>query len=187
MVRLAEIVNNSKDAILATLHEYFSWEGWTKVDDDGLVSTETDIGLRTPPPNGILPVKFDIVGGHFRCAKCELVSLEGSPRIVGGAAGFSGNKLTSLKGGPQHVERNMFLKNNPLTSLEGLPETNGVIILNWSRDLPLLRLVGRSVTIHGNEEVETIFDDLVGKSSRRDIIECQKQLIAAGFEGNASW
>ena len=67
-----------------------------------------------------LPLKFNIVHGHFYCYKNELTSLEGSPKKVDGNFYCSLNKLTSLVGGPKEVCGTFYCSSNNLTSLEGL-------------------------------------------------------------------
>jgi hypothetical protein len=119
--------------------------------------------------------------------------LQGGPEYVGGTFDCSKNRLTSLIGGPKQVRGQFNCQNNPLVSLEGLPEptkwTNlnaAQIFVTWSSNLPLLRLVGRYIVRFQHESFE-IIAKYAGDPSRSNILACQKELIDAGFEGNASW
>ncbi len=69
-----------------------------------------------------LPLKFNIVHGHFYCYKNELTSLEGSPESVRGSFDCSSNNLTSLEGSPKEVCGAFYCSSNNLTSLKGSPE-----------------------------------------------------------------
>ncbi len=126
------------------------------------------------------------VGGGFICSYNQLVSLEGCPKKIGGGFSCSNNQLISLQGGPKEMDGRFYCSNNDLTSLDGLPKSINVI-LSWHKDLPLLRLVGSNIFIHNNEAVRSIFNNYIGNPSRSSILSCQKELIQAGFEGNASW
>ncbi len=187
MVRIVEIEDNFKAMILSTLDKYFAWRGQATFDDEGKVSHDGDMAFKKSPPRGILPVKFGTIGGNFECGGTGLVSLEGAPRIIQGSAGFGNNKLKSLKGGPETVGGRLYIENNPLTSLEYLSTNITKILITWNPNLPLLRLVGKTVIILDNVKVEHILQDYEGKSSRTDILNCQKALIDAGFVGNAAW
>lgn len=67
-----------------------------------------------------LPINFNYVSGDFKCNINELITLEGSPRIVGGSFMCNNNKLTSLIGAPLEVREGFFCGSNQLTSLEGI-------------------------------------------------------------------
>ena len=75
--------------------------------------------------NGKIPVPFGICDGTFSCYELtNLVSLEGSPRIVKGnfGCGFC-NGLTSLVGAPEEVTSDCNVNYcNGLTSLVGAPK-----------------------------------------------------------------
>ncbi len=132
------------------------------------------------------------VHGLYDCFKCQLTSFEGTPNSVY-ALMAKGNQLTSLKHCPISMT-GINVSNNPLTSLDGLPTGfDGVLTLSWSENLPILSLlrlrqaplfVGRSEQIH---QITVILEKYKGDASRANIIACQKELIVAGFVGNASW
>ncbi len=137
------------------------------------------------------------IGGNLICVGSGLRSLEGCPEIIHGEFTCSRNNLVSLQHGPRHVEGNFDCSDNPLTSLEYLPAIiGGYVKIPWSKDLPLLRLVRyRSVYLYNKLSLngpQKLPEKILSKytspeATRRDIIVCQKELIDAGFEGNASW
>jgi hypothetical protein len=142
-----------------------------------------------------LPVVFRVVDGSFSLDYCGLLTLEGCPReVINGSFVCRQNKITSLKGGPLRVRGHYNCDANLLMSLEGLPEeVGGSLIISWNPNLPLLRLLrlkknNNIVLLNRHKGPHWIFDKYVGKdNSRGDILECQKEMIKAGFEGNASW
>ncbi len=128
----------------------------------------------------------------------RLRSLEGCPEIIHGEFTCSRNYLVSLQHGPKHVEGNYDCSHNPLTSLEYLPDIiGGYLKVPWSKDLGLLRLVkyqrvylyNRQGTIGKDlESPQNILNKYSNpQATRRDILACQKELIDAGYEGNAAW
>lgn len=131
------------------------------------------------------------LNASFDCRQNNLKTLEGGPSTVNGDFRCEGNKLTNLVGAPLKVTGWLTCANNPLTSLEGIPTELGGIELEYNRDLPLLRLLyakqidfyfaGRSAKI-----VTNILNKYAGQG-RSGAIDCKRELVAAGFEGNAKW
>lgn len=68
-----------------------------------------------------LPLNFNEVEGDFDISNNELVSLEGSPKIVGGDFLAFKNEITSLKGGPKQVGGSFIILKNNISSLEHSP------------------------------------------------------------------
>ncbi len=66
-----------------------------------------------------LPLKFNIVHGHFYCDNNKLTSLNKFPKFVGGDCNISYNNLTSLKGSIEYVVGYFDCSCNKLTSLKG--------------------------------------------------------------------
>jgi hypothetical protein len=127
----------------------------------------------------------------FYCNSCQLDSIVGSPRKMK-MFNCRDNNLTSLRGCPEVEE--LCIRGNPLTSLEGLCISNKLrfFTLDWTPELPLLRLLMLKHSAFGDlderSEVENILDKYRSANiSRSNILACQKELIDAGFEGNASW
>jgi hypothetical protein len=135
------------------------------------------------------------VGGDFECQKSGLKSLLGAPQSVQGTFDCSSNDLESLEGCSKIIGGTLRCSNNPLRSLRGLPDEVRHIVVSWTPDLPLLQLVGRKFKLIGEtmwqippeaDKIMAILTQYSG-ASRYNIIACQKELINAGFEGNASW
>ncbi len=201
--------------IMAT---YFEVGGKWLINDKGEVDVIGNCTMKPSAfatPNGKFLVTFGKIDGHFFANNCKLRSLDGAPNYVEGRFECNQNKLTSLSGSPSHVgwsfacdmneltdlkgcpkaiSGNYSCIGNPLKSLEGLPTeiSGGDFNFTWTADLPLLRLVGKSIYIHGGDRdigsvIEEIINDYVESPSRANIIACQRRLIDAGFAGNAAW
>jgi hypothetical protein len=138
----------------------------------------------------------ETVGGGFDCDDNELMSLEGGPKAVGRGYSCSKNFISDLKGAPRAIPGNFNCSINPLQSLEGFPsEIGGTLWISYKETLPLLRtLVAHSIVFYpwaDNTDspagrVLSILKKYAGEG-KRGVIRCQKELIAAGFEGNAKW
>ncbi len=207
----------ARDKVERLLNKYFVLDQHAKFNIVGELVNIYDGGIRVKRllPNGKLAIQFGVLDDYFQCINMNLCSLEGVPKETGNFSVF-GNNLTSLVGGPKRtgsyacagnklislvgaanlVEGNFRCQGNMLQSLEGLPdEIQGVFDCSWHANLPLLRLVGNDFSkgVHFGPDnpgmqVENILNKYQGKDGLRSkIIACQKELIDAGFEGNASW
>lgn len=101
--------------------------GSYSINSDGSIDcrTSVDIGDDRSKYKKVkfkLPLKFNKVMGDFFCDNCELETLIGSPKFVGGVFDCSGNKLKSLKHGPESA-KSYSCGSNHLTSLEGAPKS----------------------------------------------------------------
>jgi hypothetical protein len=129
------------------------------------------------------------VGKNFECHRNELTSLVGAPTTVGRTFWCSDNQLTSLVGAPTAIGGDFWCYNNPLDSLDGIPTQLHTLYLTFSPTLPLLRsLYAKKIDFYPHDEatVQEILNRYAGEG-KRGAIRCQKELIAAGFEGNAKW
>jgi len=130
------------------------------------------------------------VGRSFQCNFNQLNSLVGAPRNVPGDFDCSHNQLTSLEGAPAAVGRLLSCLGNPLTSLEGMPNSVGIFEFTYSPTLPLLRsLVAKKINVFPKLEtvaIQNILNKYAGQG-RAGAIDCKRELVAAGFEGNARW
>jgi hypothetical protein len=206
-MRYEELINAAKMKITTDISTYFKCFGnIPKIDEDGAVSFDGSIEVKKTLPKGRLPINLKSVGGTFSCTKKGLKTLQGCPTEVGEGFLVAGNDLTSLAGcpqvvpghficsenGPDVVKGEFWCSGNPLTSLKGLSATReNITTLTWSKNLPVLRLVG-SVKVFLFDEPTDRISDIINKFSGTDnlrakIVTCQKELIDAGFEGNASW
>lgn len=69
-----------------------------------------------------LPYQLHTIHGNFWCSDNELISLEGSPKVIEGVFDVFNNRLTSLEGGPKEVTGDYYCNHNQLISLKGSPE-----------------------------------------------------------------
>jgi len=127
------------------------------------------------------------VGGSFFCNSNKLVTLKGAPESVGDGFYCDGNKLTTLEGSPIKVGGYFNCVVNRLKTLKGCPKSVGTFYCDWSKKLPLLSLIKyNKILINKNEVVEQIMKQYAGKKPlRQAIIQCQRELIDAGFPDNA--
>jgi hypothetical protein len=188
-----------KQEVEDILASHFLWHPEKKVtvSDDGTVTVLGNGDFWINPeikfPWTKLPFKFGEFAGNLGLTGAGLTSLEGFPKEISeGSLHVSQNRLTNFIGGPKRVEDSVVARDNPLTSLDGFPQEIGTNVrLTYSPNLPLLRtLVANLVVLfpHNDttDKIEKIMDKY-SKEGKRGVIRCQKELISAGFEGNAKW
>jgi hypothetical protein len=128
------------------------------------------------------------VGDSFLCYNNQLTSLEGAPHTVGWNFSCVNNNLTSLVGGPRIVGGNYRCYNNRLTSLEGLPERVGnVFEIGFMPKLPILKvLLVKDVRSFQflNKDLNFIMNKYI-RTGYNGMVPCARELIKAGFKGNA--
>jgi hypothetical protein len=110
-----------------------------EVHEDGSVSVNGDVVFEKIPLGQRIPFNFKEVTGTFNCNFCDLLSLEGSPKIVGGHFLCCGNKLTTLKGAPENVTGTFNCQDNDLTSPEGSPEYVGGYFMIYNNRIKSLK------------------------------------------------
>ena len=157
-------------------------------------------------PNGVRREEWK---GKLNAIKIDLTSLEGAPKKVGGFFSCSWNeRLTSLVGGPEEVGGFYSTKSCDLTSLEGAPKKVGGYF-NCSGNKRLTSLAGihkhikeirgefrcdsdlsgpvlgllkikklRGVRLKDNK-LAAILNKYLPEG---DLIDCQQELIDAGYE-----
>jgi len=129
------------------------------------------------------------VTSDFNCSNNELASLIGAPKTVGGNFVCFNCNLSSLIGAPEEVGGNFECTgNHDLTSFEGAPKIiEDGFYCDWTENLPMLSLLKyKAICIFDNNDVNLILRKYAGKKPlRQSIIQCQRELIDAGFEGNA--
>jgi len=205
------------DQIVKTFHERFNTNGTLRPHEDGTLSvdgwvnvrphTET-FGLRFREVHGYFGMVGtktrtmdgapSVIHGDLSIRHCtNLVSFGDGLRDVKGMLRVEGTGLRSFVGGPKTVQFNIVCESNPnLTSLEGFPISVGSRVeITYTPTLPVLRLLvapgiwflyGTGEGIEAALDVENILMKYAGQG-KRGAIRCQKELIAAGFEGNAKW
>ena len=108
-----------KKMVAALLKQHFKIKGKASINDNGQVSVEGEVALKTQVKQ--LPVQFHTVTGDFVVDESMLVNLKGSPILLGGGFYCSGNQLTSLKGVPTHVNGDFQCGYNKLKTLQHAP------------------------------------------------------------------
>jgi hypothetical protein len=190
--------------IMHKLYTYFEIYGddhtWHIDPQTGKVSSTRNVeDLQVIKTLSQLPVTWDKLTHHadFHMTHCEsLQTLEGSPTTVEGSYAMVHTRIRDLKGGPTTVGIGMNITQNlQLRSLEGLPTHIGEWLnLTWNPQLPLLRILlvqglNQGVEIFGDElkpmrQLEKIINKYIGRGYS-GMVPCARELIKAGFKGNA--
>jgi hypothetical protein len=152
----------------------------------------------------------EVIGGVFDCSKNLLTSLKYGPKIVNNYNYYcTNNKLTNLIGAPEKCDE-FDCHNNRLTSLEGAPKNLNALycmknkltslhnIHKQIESLEFLNATGNKITSCvlgllkiknlqdaplGNDEINKKVTKIIHKYlPLGNIIECQSELIEAGFE-----
>lgn len=129
----------------------------------------------------------EVIGGFF-CSNNQLKSLIGVGDY-GGAFNCSDNLLTSLEYAPKYVEKMFDCTTNKLTSLHNIhlifKQINGTFYAMGnpikSHVLGLLLIKGLDNVEIDNAEVNDILLKYL-HTDRKGMIECQNELIEAGYE-----
>ncbi len=191
-MRFDEIDIESKNKVENLLHEYFQTDDQCqyRIDENGYVSTSGTIQLKKRPIDGKLPIKFNHVGGNFRCHNRDLFTLVGSPSFCISFSCYD-NNLSNFIGSPKKISFDFVCIGNPIRSLDGLPEEIGrEISLNWHESLPLLKLllIKGSPYIKLDDDPEEQVAPILNKyrgTGRGGALQCAAELAKAGFKGNA--
>jgi hypothetical protein len=140
------------------------------------------------------PVKLDVT---FDCSNNKfLTTLNGCPEAQQILARSC--NLKTLEGAPSVTQRFDIRSNSNLTSLNGLPNVTNELSLTAYPHLPLLRLlfVDCSLFLYRPDSLnfQSNLIDLINKyhkdqslTKKQKILTCQKEMIDAGFLGNASY
>jgi len=131
------------------------------------------------------------VGGDFSCSYNKLTSLEFCPEKVGGDFNCYNNQLTSLEFCPKEVGGDFWCYNNQLTSLadihKHLKKMNGIFYAHKnpikSNVIGLMLVAGCKEVKLDNIEVMNIMNKhLNSPFGHLRLLECQEDLLSAGFE-----
>ena len=129
--------------------------------------------------------------GDFHCSHNQLTSLEFCPQEVGGEFNCCDNKLTSLEFCPKEVSGDFWCSGNQLTSLtdihKRLKKMNGIFYANYnpikSNVIGLMLVAGCKEVKLDNKEVMNIMNKhLPNTKGHLGLLECQEELLSAGFE-----
>ena len=133
--------------------------------------------------------------GNFNISFNNLSSLVGGPDEVYNEYRCSNNQLSNLVGCSKIVKE-LYMYNNPIKSLKGLPEITDELHMTVDESTPLLHIVSLDKHVNldlYNEDqgpidrkiIEALNSCMGKKPLRQTIIQCQKELIDLGYEGNA--
>ena len=131
------------------------------------------------------------VGGDFYCSYNKLTSLEFCPKEVGGDFYCFNNKLTSLEFCPKEVGGGFNCSYNQLTSLadihKHLKKMNGTFFADHnpikSNVIGLMLVAGCKQVRLDNKEVQNIMNKhMKSPFGHLRLLECQEDLLSAGFE-----
>ncbi len=158
----------------------------------GKITVLDNVYLWLTPPEGRLPVEFEMVNFSMQLIRRGLVTLAGCPKVVRQNFFCQSNQLTTLEGGPEKVGMEYNAADNPLQNLDGLAsEIGGTLFIDYHRNLPLLRaLVAPEVVFANYDSSEPPPRDIMREfrgTGREGAFECRRELRKAGFEGNARW
>ena len=198
--------------ILQTFRQHFHYSGEVTVDRDGLISCTKDVKLSRTYQGDRLPCAFKKVDGRFSCSNSRLQTLVGAPLHVGLSFSCSNsqlktlqgapracrdffvqeNQLDTLKGGPHDVRGNYWCYNNPLTSLEGIAHHIGEQFwCDFTPDLGLLRILATgSKDFYDKDYAQRRPITIINKylemgGGWNRMVPCAREMIRAGFRGNA--
>lgn len=158
------------------------------LDEEGRVNITGTITFRRKGQTEF-PLWFGKVTGNFYAEGLALRSLEGAPYEVGKSFIVKQNKLSTLAGGPKYVGGHYSAVFNPLVNLDGLATSIGdSFSFNYTPTLPLLRtLAAKRIWPNPDQvELEKILAKYAGHG-RAAAIDCKRELVEAGYEGNARW
>jgi len=177
------------------------------INDDGSIDVEGDVNLKNRAFTQF-PLKFRKVTGNFNCfGSKNLTTLKGAPEEVGGNFYcYECHNLLSLKYAPIKVGGSFSCSRCfKLTSLEGVPTDIGEnfycyecfnltllshlkIVRNglFSSGTPFTNLlyVFKIKQLMASETEFAELDKIINRhlSGDRDMMECQEEMIEAGFE-----
>lgn len=129
------------------------------------------------------------VGGIFCCDNNKLTSLVGCPKKIGGYFDCTHNKITSLEGIPTSIRGNCYCYDNELTNLKDIHKMittiRGHFFCNHnlitSHVLGLLMISELTKVVCDNDGWGNILNRYLGKG-RKGMLDCQNELIEAGYE-----
>lgn len=168
------------------------------INDDNSISTSDNCLLKANfVEDGNLKVKFHSISGNFCCiSKNKLTTLEGMPKNIGRSCDISFNKLTTLEFIPRIIKNSLDVSHNPITSLIGVADLfdevykisasfskikEGGLGLILIPNLKIIREGSQGAFVTGPFHIIAKY---LGKGED-GLIECQSELIEAGYEDYA--
>lgn len=152
------------------------------VNDDLSVDVDGDVNFYSNRNSKMyeIPFNFKNVSGNFIIMFCELKSLKGSPKYVGGRFKANDNKLSSLIGAPEEVGGDFDVRFNDLTSLEGMPlEIGGDCDLsrNYIKELNSMSYINGTLTIDDSVDLSK-FEGYYSKIELRETLVDKNKFIS---------
>ena len=129
------------------------------INPDGLVDVDGDVYLAYKNLNKYIPLKFQNVTGSFDVDDNQLISLEGSPKIVGGGFNCDGNLLNDFEGSPHTVGGDFWCYGNTIRSFEGLGNIKGDFYCGGNPIWEIWDIINPNTDKWDNEKME-FFNDL---------------------------
>lgn len=181
------------------LEEHFDIDGGYKIDSLNLVHVKGDVYFSNNKLEK-MPVQFGTIKGGLIINDSNITTLEGSPKLLsGGLTVHNCMNLTTCVGAPEQVNGFVHISKCPLKSLEGFPSICKSSKVDFSFDLPVLRLLqptqGTGFYLNNEDEQEEAAEIVLnilrdprwmgkGKSAA---LNCALELKKAGYAGNARW
>ena len=137
------------------------------------------------------------INGNFNCSNNKnLTSLKGMPQEGVANLECSSCKLTSLEGAPKKINGNLICTNNPITSLKDIhkiiEEIKNFMIVPSSIESNILGVLKiknlQNFNFFGKDgkykknEISNIINKYLPNPNASQILDCQNELIEAGFE-----
>lgn len=134
------------------------------INPDGLVDVDGDVNLagRLDSYNRLhkyIPLKFQNVTGIFDVDDNQLISLEGSPKMVGGDFNCNNNLLNDFEGAPHTVDGDFWCYGNTIRSFEGLGNIKGDFYCHHNPIWEIWDIINPIDNKWNNEKME-FFNDL---------------------------
>lgn len=160
-----------------------SWEGCPEIWEGPLfVANNTFKDFNGAPK---------VVSANFDISNNPITSLEGCPKDIGLFLKASGCLIDKFVPGGIKVVQDVNLNKNKLTSLQGIHKQfshiGGKLYLSLndikSHVLSVLLIPGLQEVVMDNQDVERIINKYLGMGGgRQHIMDCQAEIIEAGFE-----
>ena len=143
------------------LLSFYSYDGGIDnffINPDGLVDVDGNVYLAYKNLNKYIPLKFQNVTGDFDVDDNRLISLEGSPNMVGGDFRCNDNLLNDLEGAPHTVGGDFWCENNDIRSFEGLGNIKGDFYCRHNPVCEIWDIISHKSNKWDNEKME-FFND----------------------------
>lgn len=127
-------------------------DGSYEILPNGIINVKGDVNIEEIVETSILEIgRFGKVTGDFYMSKTGVISLEGSPRWVGGTFKVSDNRILNLKYSPEYVGGDFIIRHNLVQNLDGCTQdVGGSFICSDNRLGKLYGLTGSPRVIKGS-------------------------------------